>query len=617
MRKFSSNLLYYWLPTVFILGPTVTSAAPTKDVILGQYVVDAANVSKSLLFDQEFDKEVVRPLQNRVAPLEKSAFISVAEVIAPEQVPVSNEVRGSVEFAGVETPRKNPSSFLADESVFDYSKLWDLPKAEAMVEVVRVSSLQTKKLEPSALVLEPLQGSLAIAKPDGISSPAVTQVLLGPISQKVVQKAAQASAKKKETVDPSINFSVDLPKNIYRKGSIELLLIDEESFLEGAPRVVPAATVFWGHPSLLLSTKSNSSGRALPLNKLFSTSRFIVQADGYLPAAGYATNDMITPVILIKEKRLAPVLKSLGVSPVAGHTIVWGKLLNSGLAARENIKVDSSDPESKTFYSTGGFGFFHSKVKKSGIQGDFLISGLGQQLHYLLPSEEISMGEIHELPPALLNLEGLGSVVTTTVVDGITSKIETQVVDGLSLERPETGIFATVGGVRGLETADDEGFMKFSNLPMRNQVDLVEVRANGYMKTWINSPARRGTFPDMISLFNRSQMNELLEGSGIALRQNDPVVLGQLRPEIFRRNYRVEIFDSQGRAPLDYRVVYFDIKNRPNPNQNFTDKTMQTFALLQVPNGEFHLMVRDSETKELISMQVVRVADGVVTQVQF
>jgi hypothetical protein len=630
MRKFSSSLLFYWLPTVFILGPALARASSNQGVILGQYVVDSENISKSLLFDQEFDTKVVRPLQDHLAEaviapvVVKPSVASFAEpvphvepVAAPVAVPIAEApvaARGSLEFSGIATPKKDPNSRLADEATFDFSSLWAAPKVEAMVEPVRVSSLQSKvlgkTLEPSALVLEPILGSLAISKPDGINVPSVKDLAH---STPVVKSAP----KPKDNTVVSMNSSVDLPKNLYRKGPMELVLIDEESFLEARPTVVRDAMVFWGHPSLLLSSKSNSSGRVLPLNKNFASARFVVQADGYLPAVGYAASDMITPVILIKEKRLGPVLKSLGVNPVAGRSIVWGKVLSSSLEARADVKVDSSDSKSKTYYSTGSFGLFHPKVKHSGSQGDFLISGLGHQLHYLLPTEEKSFGNMHELPPALINLEGLGSVVTTTIVDGLQSKIETQVVDGMSLERPETGIFATVGGMRGLETADDEGFMKFSELPLRNQVDLVEVRANGYLKTWINSPARRGTFPELVSLFNRTQMNELLEGSGIALRQNDAVVLGQLRPEIYRRNYHVEIFNSQGSAPADYRVVYFDIKNRPNPNQTSTDRTMQTFALLQVPNGEYHLAIRDSETKELISMQVIRVSDGVVTQVQF
>jgi hypothetical protein len=616
--KQSKIILFSWIPVFFayqttwstpLLTSAISSAGPSE-TILGKYSVDPANVAKSLLFDQEFDSKPLRPAPLRRMPARSAEEMALVSRHAPE-LPKPVEVQVEVGPA-------------LHEDNIDFHSLWE---ATPGILDVQERPLATKA-HPAAFVAansvetrDKVLGALAVGPADKIETlneKISAQVFQVPEMHLNPPRVGTQSLALHEDVKTSTNeFSVNLPKNIYRKGGLELLVIDEESFLEKKPKVISKAQVFWGHSASAISTESNNSGRALPPNARFASARFVVKAEGYLPAVGYATRNMITPVILIKEKRLGAVLKSLNVTPAAGKTLVWGKFLSDSLEGQEKIQIESSDPSAKAFYSIGSFGLFHPKATSSGPQGDFLVSALPRELHYLLPSESRDLGEVSELPPALLNLAGLGPIITTTIVQSKSSSVETQVVDGLSLEKPETSIYATVGGQRGMFTADEDGFVNFKGLPLRNQVDLVEVRASGYLKSWINAPANGESFPELVSLFNRAQLNELLQGSGVNLQQSNPVILGQLRPEAFKKKYAVEILDSNGISPEGVEVVYFDQKNRPNPNQNGTDRLMQTFAVLNLAAGEYHLVIRDVDSHQLVSMQVVRCADSVLSQVQF
>ncbi len=586
MKK-SPYILFSWVPAFLFSQSAIatspdplaaTGSAPAARVsenVLGKYVIDPATISQSLLFDQDFDKQKIRP------------------------APILALAKKSEKALQKAPPRQRSTEILAkyfDEGKLDYSSIWSQPP-----QYPRTLAKGDLMLGPVDKIVVPVDHRV-----DEIFHKEASSV-----------KVAAAVVSKEITESPKpVAVSVNLPENLYRPGGLELLLVDEESFLEKKPKVVTSATVHWAHANSGISSASNSSGRVLPPNNLFASARFVVIAEGYLPAIGYAIRNMITPVILVKEKRLGPVLKSLAVSPVPGRSIVWGKLVSAAMEARGDITIESSSPDIKAHYSLGSYGLFHKGAKVAGPQGDFLLSNLPHELHYLLPAENIS-GEISDLPPALLNLAGLGPVATTTMVDAKPTSIRTQVADGLSLEKPATAVYATIGGQRGMFTADDEGFVDLKNLPLRNQIDLLEIRASGYLKNWVNAPAENGSFPDLISLFNRAQLNELLDGSGVMLQQANPVILGQLRPEIFASRYTVELLDVFGSPPDGANVVYFDSNNRPNSRAEATDVAMQTFAVVNLPAGEYHLLLRDAESQRLVSMQLVRCADGVISQVQF
>jgi hypothetical protein len=119
LRVRFSTRVFYWLPVAFFLGASMAEAVPAQNVILGQYVVDPSKLSKSLLFDQIFDREVVRPLQRQlvdVGPAKSpaSAFVAQVEVVKAEPA----TARGSLVLAGIETPKKYTNIKIPDETFF-------------------------------------------------------------------------------------------------------------------------------------------------------------------------------------------------------------------------------------------------------------------------------------------------------------------------------------------------------------------------------------------------------------------------------------------------------------------------------------------------------------------
>ncbi|MBS1986146.1 MAG: hypothetical protein JST16_18450 [Bdellovibrionales bacterium] len=394
--------------------------------------------------------------------------------------------------------------------------------------------------------------------------------------------------------------------------SARVLVIDEESLAFGNPQALSGAEVRWVSPQSGLAKRTNAKGIATAPYPNTISSRFIVQLPGYLPAVGYVSAGVTTPVVMVKESRVGPILKTLGVVPDPERVLVIGKTLHSDLSPASDLTVDASVQNPfKVFYSLGSVGIFHAAAHVTGAQGDFLVSGFGRGLQYLMPSgKDQEWGawtlDTHELPP----------FVTMTLADSKTVEVEPQIVDSLTYERPSGATHATIGGQRGLFVPNEDGIVAINELHPRGSADLVEVTSEGYLKTWVSGVANAKVFPSAISIFTRGQVQSVL-GESRAVNFNQGMIFGNLHPETYRHPVAIQVYGPTGKKNREANVLYFDANNRISLTQKQTDATLQNFAVTNLDIGEWHLVVTNPASGRGLSIQTVRVEEGVVSQVQF
>lgn len=394
--------------------------------------------------------------------------------------------------------------------------------------------------------------------------------------------------------------------------SARILVIDEESLAFNTPTAIEGAEVNWVSPVSGLVRKTNANGESASPYPNTVSARFVVTAPGYLPAVGYATAGVTVPVVLTKESRLGPVIKSLGVVPDPDRVLLLGKVLRADLKPAAGVRLDTSAEEPfRSYYSIGALGLFHPGAKESGTQGDFLVSGLKSGIQYLMPTEDAK-----EWPAWILDMTGLPQIVTTTITESSPSSAHTQVVDAFAMERPGGAVHVTVGGQRGLFLPDEEGFLNIDELHPRGSAELVEIRSEGYAKTWISAVPNPKLFPVAASVFTDKQLREVFQREPDAdLAQG--VVFGNLRAERFTKPVTVSVYNAAGRRQRDALVVYFDADNRATSRAKATDPVTQNFAIANLAPGEWHLVLTDPTTGRGVGAQVVRTERETVSQVQF
>lgn len=657
-------------------------------------VAQNTQLSKSLIFDQSFDKISYRPW----APIPEKIVVqnrsSQPEVVSAKQdIPRSPthapnftvDTEAFVKFAASEALRNpTPSAMeqrigqMSGQSISPASNNDSMNAAETIAQVEGATSyLSTystnqnalaKKLalvdqsfaQSSALQTSASMSAAPLETPPTATTPpvATTDSASVPSGVIVQQTAAPTLAKEPLRLDgivkpiattataapqkenathqtiqpgPKPSFELALSKLVVPAADshqAKLVIIDEEALAAGEKLGVQNAEVHWiGTQSGLMSHSQKGGGLVAPYAAT-QTMRFVVKAPGYLPAVGYVSQGLVNKVLLFKESRLAPVVRSLNLVPDPARVMVFGKVLDTKGNPLPNVSIDASITSPfKVFYSLGSVGLFHPRALTTGPAGDFFVSGINQGIQYFMPTQglnaennftEQSSGQSLEWPAQIINLSGVGPVVTVTIQQAEQRVVKTQIVDAFALERPSgVGIQLTVGGQRGVHIPDKNGEITIPEMYRRASPDLVEVRAQGYIKSWITGSAEKGAFPERVAVFTQRQVDTLLAESLTDIQLARGVVFGNLRKEIFKNNVEIRVFDSAGKKAPDAKVLYFDDKNLARSSMTHTDPEYQNFAVANLSPGEWQVIAIDPETRKAIGAQLVRVDDNTISQLQF
>jgi hypothetical protein len=565
----------FWILSLGILSAApLTNATITKNSLSLQKIPQEIQpFSKSLLFDQSFDKKPLRPLitqeiiKRYLASQERSAENLASVEVSPKvEEPLIEKIAPPVEAIAASIKKEDP-------------KPTENPALSAL-EIGHPMVLE--KVEPEAL-------------------PA--KALLGDLHKKGEIKIESRLIEKPKTLDSK---------------SAALFVLDETSFLEGRYERVPGAKVHWLHPKSGLSSETDKEGRArIPYPQAHSA-RYVVTAQGYIPAVGYAVRGILSPVLLYRESRIGPILKSLNLAPKPNEHILLGKFLSRQLNSMDRMSLDDFIQDSrKSFYSSGRLGIFNPFAKESGPGGDFLIAHLPTALQYLLPKQALNEIDVLEWPAQLIDLKGLMPIMTTTVLEHKDNQVSTRVVDAFTGERPESGIYASIGGQRGVIEPDINGFIDLNDMPLRPNVDLVEIYAQGYMKSWINSPSRSETLPDTVPLFSQTQLSQVLAPVGEEVLLSKSYIVGGARTNSFDNNVRLKLYNSLGQVQRSAQVYYFSKNGMLSKNQDFLDLRDPRFVITNVPDGEYHIVAIDAQTGHGVGIQVLRTQAGTISHVQF
>ncbi len=543
-------------------------------------------LSKSLVFDQPTDVKVVRPVPVAIKQVLDSGLdvsYSHSVLARPPRQP---------RWAAA-TLKESPFQFVARPN-----------------ESARIGALDNALRVPATPAL---QGPKAPRSPASIAAPVLAVTPAAPAAVAPTKAEATSVAVRSEP------RKVSVPK--LAKNAMRVFVLDEEALLSGRFATVDGATVEWVGVGAGLKTPVESTGVAKGPYPLSVASRFIVRAPGYLPAVSYATAGTLSPVVMVRESRLAPILKSLGVTPDATKRIVLGKVLSSKYHPLAGVGVEANVVEPfRSYYSLGSVGLFHTAPRETGPQGDFLVTGLGAGLQYLMPTKNASAQESEaakEWPAHLVDFTDLPEVVTTTIVESAPKKAESQVVDVFALERPETNIHVTVGGQRGVHLPDSEGELKIDDLHPRSSVDLIDIRAQGYLRTWVSAIPGNDYFPTALNLFTRGHLEKIFRDSIHEVPLQKGIVFGHLRPEVFRKSVSLVVFDGRGHQNREAKVFYFDANNVATAGGDRTHAVTQNFAIANLNAGEWHIVAVDPQTKKGLAIQVVRTDLETITQTQF
>ena len=592
--------------------------------------------AKSLFFDQAFDKQSLRTFPGAPASGETSVIVAQVAASVPEKAPVQipepiviAEVSAElapplVSLRGIPEPEAQPlpqaaelfpedllDSLTLNRSLYQRNSIVEAVEAARNMQDSMFDKFMATRGEAQLVVEAPVQTSVSIPsteKPVGDAASAVPSTLPsptpGPTPVVVVNRTLHNGDRKAAPVNKNAGVRV------YSGDSLEESL---------ALRTVEGAEITWIGMGSKLVRKTDLSGWApAPYGKALSM-RFLVRAPGYLPALGYSIRGQMSTVMLFSEQRMAPVLQSLGVIPDPAKVLLFGKIIDKNLKPVAKAVVDASvsDPF-KVFYSLGSLGLFHKKATETGELGEFFVSGMSSGIQYLMPGVLESQGSLKEWPAAIVDLNNVGPIVTTTIQESSTTQISSMVVDAFSLERPEgVAISVTIGGQRGVYIPDNEGSLKIPDVHQRNTVDLFELRAQGYLKTWVSSIPDSRAFPGMISLFTQSQLDSIFSSVNSEQVADRPFVFGHLASEKFNRAIVAMVFDSRGARAKDARVYYFDQQNRLQADMKATDRIIQNFAIAGLSPGEWHVIVADASSLKAVDAQVVRVEQDAVSQIEF
>jgi|GEM_PF-1236353 len=550
-------------------------------------------MAKSLLFDQESDRTSYRPIPLSIDNFPQNSA-TPAQLI--EKKPRIASTQPLSAFRGV--ARSLAFSPKLEKALDQAVAVKATPKTPSIVVVEKAPSPMTAPQPPVSRVL---------------AAPVATPAPIAPIA--VVAKSAP---KKKSKA-----------RSRFELGDARLIVLSEDGMLGGEKaEPIEGAVIEWVGPGSGLRSRTDGEGITRIPYPLALSTRFLVRAPGYLPATGYAIAGLEQKVLMIREERMPAIVKSLGIVPEPSKRIVVGKVIDRRGKPLAGVTIDANvNKPFRSYYSMGSFGLFHNAALATGPQGEFLITGIDEGIQYLMPTVNLakSLKDVteaedsanQEWPASIVDFSGLPQVVTVTIAESALSPVESQVVDAFGLERPESAIHVTVGGQRGVHVPDEDGDLRIRDLSLRGSVDLVEVRSQGYLKTWINALPRSATFPTAISIFTWAQLERMFSRENIVVNFSRGLVMGHLGLERYRSPTEIAVYDGRGRRKTDAKILYFDADNEVRATMAATDRNVQSFAATNLGPGEWHLVAKDQKSGEGLAIQVIRVDGETVTQVEF
>lgn len=425
-----------------------------------------------------------------------------------------------------------------------------------------------------------------------------------------------------------------------------VLVVDAQMLNLG--RIVPIsnAVATWSGMGSKLNTSASATGVIKSPYPLTKSQRFIVNAEGYVPAIGYAVRGGVAIAPLYSAELVKPLVETFEIN--TNHHIVLGKALNANLSPIENVRVEVSQDEATIGYSLGKMGLFASGLSQSGPAGDFVAIGLNSSIQYFMPTEGNE-----EWASTSIDLSGAPQIVSIALSRAEKAFAHTNVVDAFAEELPGGTVSLNVGGQRGVylpeqtpETLIDENGAAVldahgeeivvntlvDDLYMRSALDLFEVRAPSYLKTWVSNPAMPNLVARVSPLLSEGQVQTLLDPIGMFWSSAQSFVYGTLTsPELLNKDLKIAVLGSDGKPAKNATVLYFDANNRITTGDlaNAT-KFQPRFSIVGLEPGEWSVVVVDPKGSIIkdpktgrkksapagIATTVMRTNDGVLSYVE-
>jgi len=622
--------------------------------------VIGSSIKSSLVFDQHFDQTSYRPFPSTIVsnnslpsstekprlnqPANQPANQSASQPVYTATNSTNDEIATNETKAETNEPTSLKNHL---EELFELGSDWRLMSKEALRSSLSTAkqSLQLSNID-LGIVVPSVAPSIETKHENNVSAEGGASTFQ---IQKTAAKPVFNSAVGTETTLPIIpaekpsnssdssnikqsNAALNSPTEntlpekftpVFSKDA-SLLIVDGEELNFGELKPIQGASVYWFGYQSGFKVSSSKNGEVFAPSSKFLSARYIVHAPGYIPAVGYATAKNKSIVALVPEQKLPAVIKSLHVVPDATKTMFFGKILGHSETPLGGVTLDAQikDPF-KLFYSVGSFGLFHPAATQTGSSGDFFISGIDRALQYFMPSLNGLDGStgnpsIVDLPASIVDLSGVGPVISHTIQRSKTITLETDVHDAFSLERPEgVGIRVTVGGQRGVAIPDSHGRLILKDMHVRSSSDLIEINADGYLLSWLSTAASSKIMPDAIHLFTHQQLSEIFSDSSENVDRSKGIAFGNLSQDRFQSPVKISVLNSLGIEESKSRVYYFNQNNRIHAQQDRSLSGNQNFCITNLDPGEYHILVKNAQTDEVISVQVLRAAYETISQIQF
>lgn len=424
----------------------------------------------------------------------------------------------------------------------------------------------------------------------------------------VEPKPAPAPKPTKVAQAPEYKKSKVSLKKLTRQNEARVLVVDAQSLNFGVIKFLEGATLTWVGPESKIETKSGATGIAKAPFTNTRAQRFVVNAEGYLPAVGYAVNGKIAVAPMYHASLLAPLIDSLGIKEL-DHHIVIGKIFDQNLRPLDGLKMDVSqkDANVRVNYSLGSL--FLTGMKATSFSGDFVVTGQTSAIQYFRPSGKDTDDE---WPSTVVDLSGMPQVVSLAIPHAEREFAKTNLLDVFVGEQLEGGNI-TIGGQVGVYVPDAFGNIVIENLYERPAMDIFEVRATSYLKSWVHVPASAKLVPKFSPVLSPGQVQVLLEPVDFIWSPSQSVVIGMT--EEYPEPVVIEVRNSLGEIVENARVIYFNRQNRADSKVTSTVYEAR-FVIPGLEDGEWSLVSRGIQSKKALDATIVRVSGGVVSFVE-
>lgn len=412
----------------------------------------------------------------------------------------------------------------------------------------------------------------------------------------------QAKARPQVQVAP-VRLRDELPTSaVPHPYQSRILAVDAQALNFG--RLVPLsnAKATWIGTDSRLQSNADSMGVIKAPYPRTRSQRFIVNADGYIPAVGYVVMGTVSIAPMYKADLVKPLVETLGINAGDKH-IVLGKTLDENLHPLANVKVELSQGDAHVDYSTSAWGLFTKNLHQSGPAGDFVATGLDSEIQYFMPVEGTE-----EWPSTSINFADLPQVVSIALPRAHREFARTNILDGFTLEKPEGLVTLTIGGQRGVYIPEDVAIENTSaesssenvptntlieNLFVRPAINIFEVRAPSYLKTWVSNP----TTPNLVSKFtpvlSEGQIQSILAPIGMNWSSAESIVLTSVSTKDYgNKPMKLSVLDSEGHVVKDAQIIYFDQQKQASTEVAST-KYNNHALIVGLEAGEYNVVAID------------------------